>query len=117
MYGIRVHEAVLASGVRVTGATVHFVDEEYDRGPIIAQWPVPVVDGDTAESIATRVLAIEHRIFPAAVDALAGGRISLGADRRVVGLAGNPSPDVVFSLCGTAKWPTPDMLFAAAPPS
>src|SRR5262249_462897 len=68
MYGMRVHEAVLASGVRVTGATVHFVDEEYDRGPIVAQWPAPVLSGDSAQSIADRVLAVEHSIYPAAVD-------------------------------------------------
>ena len=112
MYGIRVHEAVLASGVRVTGATVHFVDEEYDRGPIVAQWPAPVLAGDSAQSIAARVLAIEHRIYPAAVDAVARGHVALGADGRVTGLAGT-GPDTVFSLCGTAKLPTPDMLFAA----
>jgi formyltetrahydrofolate-dependent phosphoribosylglycinamide formyltransferase len=112
MYGRRVHDAVLASGVRVTGATVHFVDEEYDRGPIIAQWPVPVLDGDSAESIAARVLAIEHHIYPTAIDAVARGRVTLGADRRVSGLATSSSADTVFSLCGTAKLPTLDTLFA-----
>ena len=66
MYGARVHEAVLASGARVSGATVHVVDEQYDRGPIVAQWPVPVRPGDTPDSLAARVLAIEHRLLPAA---------------------------------------------------
>jgi len=112
MYGIRVHQAVLASGVRVTGATVHFVDEEYDRGPIVAQWPAPVLTGDSPESIAARVLAIEHRIYPTVVDAVARGEVALGADGRVTGLA-ESKPDTVFSFCGTAKPPTPDMLFAA----
>jgi phosphoribosylglycinamide formyltransferase 1 len=74
MYGMRVHRAVIESGVRVTGATVHFVDERYDEGAVIAQWPVPVLPGDTPESLAARVLAVEHRILPLAVEALAGDR-------------------------------------------
>ncbi|HEY0016087.1 MAG TPA: phosphoribosylglycinamide formyltransferase [Longimicrobium sp.] len=71
MYGMRVHRAVIESGARVSGATVHFVDERYDEGAIIAQWPVPVLPGDTPESLAARVLAVEHRILPLAVEALA----------------------------------------------
>ena len=71
MYGMRVHRAVITSGVRVSGATVHFVDEAYDEGAIIAQWPVPVLPGDTPEALAARVLAVEHRILPLAVQALA----------------------------------------------
>jgi phosphoribosylglycinamide formyltransferase-1 len=71
MYGMRVHRAALEAGVRVTGATVHLVDERYDEGAILAQWPVPVLPGDTAESLAARVLAVEHRILPAAVEVLA----------------------------------------------
>jgi phosphoribosylglycinamide formyltransferase-1 len=73
MYGMRVHRAVIESGVRVSGATVHFVDEAYDEGAIIAQWPVPVLPGDTPESLAARVLGVEHRILPLAVEALARG--------------------------------------------
>lgn len=83
MYGARVHEAVIESGVRVTGATVHFVDEAYDRGPIIAQWPVPVLDGDTPASVAKRVLAVEHELLPDVVAALAEGAVSLGENGRV----------------------------------
>lgn len=79
MYGIRVHQAVLASGASVSGPTVHYVDERYDEGTILAQWPVPVEPGDTPESLAARVLEAEHRLYPAAADALAravtsGGR-------------------------------------------
>ncbi|HWE41077.1 MAG TPA: phosphoribosylglycinamide formyltransferase [Gemmatimonadaceae bacterium] len=85
LFGGRVHRAVLAAGVRVSGATVHFVDAEYDRGPIIAQWPVPVAAGDTPESLAARVLRVEHLLLPRAVDALARGAVSLGADGRVRG--------------------------------
>jgi phosphoribosylglycinamide formyltransferase-1 len=73
MYGMRVHRAVIESGARVSGATVHFVDEKYDEGAIIAQWPVPVLPDDTPESLAARVLAVEHRILPLAVEALARG--------------------------------------------
>jgi phosphoribosylglycinamide formyltransferase-1 len=64
MYGKRVHEAVLASGVKESGCTVHLVDEEYDRGEILAQARVPVLPGDTAESLAARVLAAEHQLLP-----------------------------------------------------
>ena len=71
MYGRRVHEAVLESGARVSGVTVHFVGEEYDRGRILAQWPVPVLAGDTPESLAARVHEVEHALYPAAVDRLA----------------------------------------------
>jgi formyltetrahydrofolate-dependent phosphoribosylglycinamide formyltransferase len=71
MYGHRVHEAVLASGTRESGATVHLVDEVYDRGRILAQSRVPVLPGDTAETLAARVLGVEHRLLPAVVLAAA----------------------------------------------
>lgn len=71
MYGLRVHQAVLASGAKVSGCTVHLVDEEYDRGPILAQSRVPVLPGDTAETLAARVLEAEHRLLPAVVRAAA----------------------------------------------
>lgn len=71
MYGRRVHEAVLASGAAESGVTVHYVDEQYDRGPIIAQARVPVLPGDTAEDLAARVLEAEHRLLPLVVLELA----------------------------------------------
>jgi len=71
MYGKHVHEAVLASGATVSGPTVHLVTTEYDRGPILAQWPVPLQDGDTVESLQQRVLAAEHQLLPAVVIAAA----------------------------------------------
>ncbi|MGH7468433.1 MAG: phosphoribosylglycinamide formyltransferase [Longimicrobiales bacterium] len=71
MFGLRVHRAVIESGATVTGVTVHMVDEQYDEGRIIAQWPVPVLPGDSAESLANRVLRVEHLLYPAAVEALA----------------------------------------------
>jgi formyltetrahydrofolate-dependent phosphoribosylglycinamide formyltransferase len=67
MYGKRVHQAVLARGATVSGATVHLVDEEFDRGRIVAQWPVPVMADDTPETLAQRVLAVEHQLLPAVV--------------------------------------------------
>ncbi len=75
MYGHRVHEAVLASGAAVSGATVHLVDEMYDRGTVLAQARVPVLPGDTADTLAARVLEVEHRLLPAVVlAAAAAGR-------------------------------------------
>lgn len=97
LFGLRVHRAVLTAGARVSGATVHFVDAEYDRGPIIAQWPVPVAADDTPESLAARVLRVEHLLLPRAVDALARGAVSLADDGRVQG--GTPlAPPDAFSL-------------------
>ena len=71
MYGRRVHEAVLAAGQTESGATVHQVDDAYDRGAIIAREVVPVEPGDTPDSLAARVLAAEHRLYPRTLDALA----------------------------------------------
>jgi phosphoribosylglycinamide formyltransferase-1 len=71
MYGRRVHEAVLASGVRVSGATVHLVDERYDEGAVLAQSRVPVLPQDTPDALAQRVLEVEHRLLPAVVLAAA----------------------------------------------
>jgi formyltetrahydrofolate-dependent phosphoribosylglycinamide formyltransferase len=85
MYGARVHAAVIAGGARVSGATVHFVDEQYDHGPIIAQWPVPVFPDDTPATLGPRVLRVEHVLYPRVVEALAAGRIRLGEHGRVTG--------------------------------
>lgn len=71
MYGIHVHEAVIAAGESVSGATVHMVDEEYDGGAIVLQKRVSVADNDTPETLAARVLAIEHEIYPEAIRMLA----------------------------------------------
>lgn len=68
MYGKRVHQAVVASDAATSGATVHFVSEEYDEGAILGQWQVEVLPDDTAEELAERVLRVEHRLYPAAVD-------------------------------------------------
>ena len=80
-YGHRVHEAVLEAGVKVTGATVHFADAEYDHGPIILQEAVPVRDDDTPESLAARVQAAERRIVPEAIRLIAEGRLAVEGRR------------------------------------
>jgi formyltetrahydrofolate-dependent phosphoribosylglycinamide formyltransferase len=78
MYGINVHRAVIDSGARISGPTIHYVDEQYDNGTIVTQWPVPVKPADTPEELAARVLEAEHRLYPIAADhvcnALAEGR-------------------------------------------
>lgn len=88
MYGKRVHEAVLAAGDRRSGATVHLVTEEYDRGPVLGRLEVPVLPGDTPDSLAARVLAAEHRLLPAAVQAAAaaGAPVPFGCDEQSVPL-------------------------------
>lgn len=98
MYGHHIHAAVLAHGSTVTGVTVHFVDEAYDRGPIIAQWPVPVLPGDTPERLGARVLAVEHRLYPPCVAAVAAGALTLAPDGQVRGRLAVPEmsrPDAV----------------------
>ncbi len=80
-YGQRVHEAVLAAGVKLTGATVHFVDEEYDHGPIVLQRSAPVLDDDTPETLAARVQALERELIPEAVRLFAAGRLELRGRR------------------------------------
>ncbi len=71
MYGLKVHEAVLAAGEKESGATVHFVNENYDEGDIIAQRKVPVLPDDTPESLAARVLTVEHELLPDTIEELA----------------------------------------------
>lgn len=70
MYGIHVHSAVIAAGEKESGATVHFVNEEYDKGKILLQRAVPVLQGDTPEILAARVLACEHQLYPDALEKL-----------------------------------------------
>jgi phosphoribosylglycinamide formyltransferase-1 len=81
MYGDRVHQAVLDAGVRVTGCTVHFVDNMYDHGPIIWQQPVPVFEDDTADTLGKRVFEVEKEAYPHVLRQLAAGRIQLEGNR------------------------------------
>ena len=81
--GLDTHARALAGGVKIHGATVHFVVPELDAGPIIAQAAVPVLEDDTPESLAARVLAQEHVIYPRALELVASGRVRLEAGRTV----------------------------------
>ena len=98
MYGRRVHAAVIESGARISGASVHFVDEVYDRGAIIAQWPVPVFEEDSAESLAARVLRVEHALLPRVVELLCAESLALDDDGSVHGAFLTGSHADVFSL-------------------
>lgn len=82
MYGHHVHEAVLAYGAKISGATTHFVDEEVDHGGVIMQMSVPVLEDDTPETLAARVLTVEHQILPESVRLFCEGK--LGVDGRRV---------------------------------
>jgi phosphoribosylglycinamide formyltransferase-1 len=83
-YGERVHQAVLDAGVKVSGATVHFLNEKYDEGPIILQEAVPVLEGDSVETLAARVVAAERRLVPEAVRLFAEGRIHIEDNRTII---------------------------------
>ncbi len=80
-YGERVHRSVLESGVKLTGVTVHFCDEEYDQGPIILQESVPVLDDDTVESLAERVQRLEFELYPRAIQLYGEGRLRVEGRR------------------------------------
>ncbi len=83
MYGHHVHEAVLKYGAKVSGCTVHFVDNQYDHGPIILQRVVPVESGDTQDSLAARVFEAECEAYPEALRLLASGRVEI-VGRKVI---------------------------------
>ena len=83
-YGQRVHRAVIDMGVKLTGCTVHFVDNQFDHGPIIAQRDCPVLDCDTPESIQQRVAELEFQLYPAVIDAIARGRITVEGRKVIV---------------------------------
>jgi phosphoribosylglycinamide formyltransferase 1 len=85
MYGSHVHQAVLDYGAKITGCTVHLIDEDYDTGPIILQKAVPVLDDDTVDSLAERVLIAEHAAYPEALALMAQGRLTVAG--RIVKIA------------------------------
>jgi phosphoribosylglycinamide formyltransferase-1 len=98
--GLDPHGQALKAGVRISGATVHFVIPETDAGPIVMQGAVAVADDDTAETLSERILGIEHRIYPEALRLLAEGRIRLEGD--ICRISGHAAPE------GTLIWPTLD---------
>ncbi|HEX7509852.1 MAG TPA: phosphoribosylglycinamide formyltransferase [Chitinivibrionales bacterium] len=85
LYGEKVHQAVLDYGAKVSGVTIHFVDEHYDHGPIIFQEALPVLDGDDARALAKRVLSLEHAHYWRVIEAIAQGKITVQG-RRVYGV-------------------------------
>lgn len=91
--GLDPHGQALAAGVKISGATVHFVIPETDAGPIVIQGAVPVRDDDTAEALSQRILTVEHRIYPEALRLLASGRLRLEGERcRIAGGTGSGEP-------------------------
>lgn len=79
--GLHTHERALEAGCRVAGCTIHFVTPELDCGPIISQGIVPILDGDTPDDVAARVLTVEHRLFPQAVADFVAGRLKIEGNR------------------------------------
>ena len=92
MYGHHVHRAVLRAGETVSGCTVHFVDEEYDHGPIILQRECPVLPDDSPETLAARVFEQECRAYPEAVRLFAEGRLHIRGERVEILPKGKPNP-------------------------
>lgn len=97
MWGHHVHEAALKAGARLSGPTIHYVDEAYDTGTIIAQWPVPVLPGDSPDTLAARVLAVEHLLYPAVADHVSA---AIAAGRPAAPFA--PRGDVFIPASGSA---------------
>lgn len=89
--GLDTHARAIAAGAKVTGCTVHVVRPEMDAGPIIAQAAVPILDSDTADALAARVLRVEHMVYPHALALLAGGKVRIEGD-RVIGAEAPANP-------------------------
>ena len=100
MYGIRVHRAVLEAGTTVSGVTVHLVNEEFDKGKPLAQWPVPVHAGDVPETLAARALEVEHQLLPAVVLAAARHGKPVRLPSPMKAFAGADAPDLNKTLRG-----------------
>jgi phosphoribosylglycinamide formyltransferase-1 len=98
--GLHTHERALAAGIKIHGATVHFVVAEMDAGPIIAQVAVAVAENDTADTLAERVLACEHQIYPMALQLVAEGRVKLIENRCTIDGAGHVSTCLVSPSAG-----------------
>ncbi|TCS60377.1 phosphoribosylglycinamide formyltransferase [Varunaivibrio sulfuroxidans] len=96
--GLHVHERAVEAGVRFSGCTVHVVRPAMDEGPIIAQAVVPVLQNDTADDLAARILIQEHRIYPMAVRLIAEGRLRIGAERAIVD-APEPKAEAMINPC------------------
>ncbi|MGO6816910.1 phosphoribosylglycinamide formyltransferase [Rhizobium brockwellii] len=99
--GLHTHQRAIDAGMRIAGCTVHFVTEGMDEGPVIGQAAVPVLSGDTAESLAARVLTIEHQIYPQALRLFAEGRVTMVGGKAVGAEASTAAPKTqLISLIG-----------------
>ncbi|MGE0054155.1 MAG: phosphoribosylglycinamide formyltransferase [Hyphomicrobium sp.] len=98
--GLDTHQRAIDAGVRVAGCTVHFMRLEMDTGPIIGQAAVPVLSSDTAEDLAARVLAAEHRLYPAALALVASGRAVVQSEKVIIREEVNPSPSLFSPMLG-----------------
>ncbi|MBY5837061.1 phosphoribosylglycinamide formyltransferase [Rhizobium leguminosarum] len=99
--GLHTHQRAIDAGMRIAGCTVHFVTEGMDEGPVIGQAAVPVLSGDTAESLAARVLTVEHQIYPQAMRLFAEGRVTMEGGRAVGAEASTSVPKAqLISLIG-----------------
>ena len=105
--GLHTHQQALAAGVRIAGCTVHFVVPEMDAGPIIAQAAVPVIPGDTADSLAARILLAEHKLYPHALGLVATGHISMQDGQAVV--ARGPAGLTLASVDNTGQLYAPPL--------
>jgi phosphoribosylglycinamide formyltransferase-1 len=90
--GLDTHERAIEAGVKLAGCTVHFMRLEMDTGPIVAQAAVPVLSGDTPDQLAARVLAAEHRLYPAALALIASGRAVVRDEKVLIEEEINPHP-------------------------
>lgn len=96
--GLHTHQRAIDAGMKVAGCTVHFVTEGMDEGPIVAQAVVPVVDGDTADTLAARVLTVEHRTYPMALRLLAEGKVRMEGGRVITqDIAAEPASSTLIS--------------------
>ncbi len=95
--GLHTHDRAIKAGMKIAGCTVHFVTEGMDEGPVVAQAVVPVLPDDTADSLAARVLTVEHRTYPLALRLLAEGKVRMLADGRVerLGFTGDPAATLI----------------------
>lgn len=91
--GLHTHQRAIDAGMRIAGCTVHFVTEGMDEGPIIAQAAVPVLTDDTAETLAARILTVEHRVYPEALKLFAEGKVRMEGGKAVFALASGGKPE------------------------
>ena len=98
--GVNIHERVIDDGVRISGCTVHYVRNGMDSGPIIAQVAVPVLSGDSTDTLAERVLAAEHRVYPLALKLVAEGTVRVSGERVVFSARENEAPPLFSPQLG-----------------